>query len=90
MIRERHGLARELHDSVTQLLFATSLLARASHLKLARIGGTAGAKELLEMLADLEDMSATSLAEMRALLVELLPRHAPTAPDDGTGQRGVP
>jgi signal transduction histidine kinase len=79
-MRERHGLARELHDSVTQLLFAT-VLVRASHLKLARIGGTAGAKELREMLADLEDMSATALAEMRALLVELPPRHAPTAPD---------
>jgi signal transduction histidine kinase len=80
VIRERHGLARELHDSVTQLLFATSLLARASHLKLARIGG-AGEKELREMLADLENSSTSALAQMRALLVELPPRHAPTAPD---------
>ena len=80
VIRERHGLARELHDSVTQLLFATSLLARASHLKLARIGG-AGEKELREMLADLENSSTSALAQMRALLVELPPRHAPTGPD---------
>ena len=38
-------------------------------------------EELREMLADLENSSTSALAQMRALLVELPPRHAPTAPD---------
>ena len=73
MTSERNRPARERHDSVTQLLFSTMLLARATHLKLERTGG-AGGRELPEMLADLEYMSALALAEMRELLPELPPR----------------
>ena len=76
-------------DEVTQLLFSTMLLARASHLKLERTGG-AGGRELPEMLADLENMSALALAEMRALLSELRPRTLDgRGPNDNGRRRSV-
>ena len=73
VVRERQRLARELHDSVSQSLFSMTLLARASSLRLRRPGRD-GAGELQEMLTDLENLSTSALAEMRALLYELRPQ----------------
>jgi signal transduction histidine kinase len=68
VIGERHRLARELHDAVTQTLFSASLIADV----LPRIWerdpemGTAKLEELREL-------TRGALAEMRTLLLELRP-----------------
>jgi signal transduction histidine kinase len=65
---ERQRLARELHDSVTQSLYTTSLIAEAlpsvwqSH-----------PDEALRSLEELRKINQGALAEMRALLMELRP-----------------
>lgn len=65
---ERHRIANELHDSVTQTLFSTAAIAEAlpdvwdRHPEEARRG-----------LAQLRQLTKSALAEMRSLLVELRP-----------------
>lgn len=66
---ERQRLARDLHDSVTQALFAMTLQARTSKRHLS-VGNTDGATI---GLAAVEDLAAGALAEMRALIFELRP-----------------
>lgn len=73
VMQERQRLARELHDSVTQSLFSMTLLSRASQLKLQRTDADSGG-ELVANLAELEELSRSALAEMRALLYELRPQ----------------
>jgi signal transduction histidine kinase len=65
---ERNRLARELHDSVTQLLFSVTLIAQSL--------GAAWKRDAAEgerRVARLLELSQTALAEMRALLSELRP-----------------
>ncbi len=71
---ERRRLARELHDSVTQLLFSMTLIAQAIAPAWRRSpdDGEQRVQRLLEL-------SQSALAEMRALLVELRPAE-PTPP----------
>jgi signal transduction histidine kinase len=68
VLQERQRLARELHDSVTQLIFSTTLIAQsiASAWKRDPAEGQKRVDRLLEL-------SQTSLREMRALLFELRP-----------------
>jgi len=64
---ERGRLARELHDSVSQQLFAISMMSSALY---------AGMKEdgkLKEQMGKLEYMSIQAQSEMRALLLHLRP-----------------
>ncbi len=65
---ERSRLARELHDSVTQSLFAASLKAEA--LQRAPQTGSAQARENLR---DVRRLTRGALAEMRTLLLEMRP-----------------
>jgi len=65
---ERNRLARELHDSVTQLLFSVTLIAQS--LGAAWKRDPAEGERRVERLLQL---SQTALAEMRALLSELRP-----------------
>jgi len=65
---ERERLARELHDSVTQTLYTTSLIAEA--LPLVWESKPIEARQSLE---ELRLLTQGALAEMRALLVELRP-----------------
>ncbi|MGM0837845.1 MAG: GAF domain-containing sensor histidine kinase [Bacillota bacterium] len=66
VIAERNRLARDLHDSVNQLLFSLMLTAR-------------GTKELTdnpqikEMLTYMQELSQEALSEMRALIWQLRP-----------------
>ncbi|CAG9621770.1 GAF domain-containing sensor histidine kinase [Sutcliffiella rhizosphaerae] len=66
VLAERNRLARDLHDSVNQLLFSLMLTAR-------------GTKELtsdpkmLEMLTYMQELSQEALSEMRALIWQLRP-----------------
>jgi signal transduction histidine kinase len=63
--RERNRLARELHDSVTQALFAAAIKAEALTLDDSLSSGTTEAVE------DLRRLTRGALAQMRTLLLEL-------------------
>jgi signal transduction histidine kinase len=65
---ERLRLARDLHDSVTQSLFAASLKAEA----LSRMWRPASA-EARQSLDDVQRLTRGALAEMRTLLLEMRP-----------------
>ncbi len=65
---ERSRLARELHDSVTQSLFAASLTAEA----LLPRAGPASA-QARQSLHDVQRLTRGALAEMRTLLLEMRP-----------------
>jgi len=66
VLQERERLARELHDSVTQLIFSTTLIAQsvAPAWKRNPLEGQRRVDRLLEL-------SQTALREMRSLLFEL-------------------
>jgi signal transduction histidine kinase len=67
-VQERQRLARELHDSVSQALYAIVLdIATAQ-----RIGGTDPTR-LKAILRDAQALAEAGLAEMRALIFELRP-----------------
>jgi signal transduction histidine kinase len=65
---ERSRLARDLHDSVTQSLFAASLKAEALHRRWRPESPPA-----LEALDDVRRLTRGALAEMRTLLLEMRP-----------------
>ena len=65
---ERSRLARELHDSVTQALFAATLKCEV----LQQSAGSA-TPQMAQTVAELHRLTRGALAEMRALLLELRP-----------------
>ena len=67
-LEERHRLARELHDSVSQALFGIALGARTAKALLSR--DPEKAREPLEYVLQLAEAGVT---EMRALIFELRP-----------------
>jgi signal transduction histidine kinase/putative methionine-R-sulfoxide reductase with GAF domain len=75
VLEERQRLSRELHDSVTQLIFSMTLIAQsiAPAMRDDPVKGEARVNRLLEL-------AQKARAEMRALLVELRPSTAPVAP----------
>lgn len=66
---ERHRLARELHDSVSQVLYSIGLGARTARALLDR-----APQEAYEPIDYILQLTETSLAEMRALIFELRPQ----------------
>lgn len=68
-LEERQRLARELHDSVTQSLYAMKLFAEAAVRRIA-VGDTATAAG---HLGELRSMVQEALQEMRLLIFELRP-----------------
>jgi signal transduction histidine kinase len=68
VLEERQRLARELHDSVTQLIFSVTLIAQ-SIAPAWRRNQAEGEKRVNRLL----ELSQAALAEMRALLFELRP-----------------
>lgn len=69
-LRERARLARDLHDSVSQSLFAMTLHARAAQLAMA---GAASADPLVRSLDEVAQLTRHALVEMRAMIFELRP-----------------
>lgn len=65
---ERHRLARELHDAVTQTLFSASIIADVIP-RIWKRNPEAG----LENLGELRQLTRGALAEMRTLLLEMRP-----------------
>ena len=72
---EREYLTRELHDSVTQALYTSSIIAEA----LPDVWKT-HPEDALNSLQDLRRLNEGALAEMRALLLELRPEEITDQP----------
>jgi signal transduction histidine kinase len=69
VLEERHRIARELHDSVTQLLYGICLYCTATS-RTMRSGNTA----LVEQnLSEIKENALQALQEMRLLILELNP-----------------
>jgi PAS domain S-box-containing protein len=68
-LEERHRLARDLHDSVTQSLFTVTLMAEAAQAMIER-----DPQRVTAYLERLKDTAHSALAEMRALLNQLRPQ----------------
>jgi signal transduction histidine kinase len=68
ILEERQRLARDLHDSVTQLLFSSTLLAESLPGLLRK-----GIEEAAPKLERLIELNRRALGEMRGLLRELAP-----------------
>ncbi len=70
-LEERHRIARDLHDSVSQTMFGISMRSRA--LQLAAEGATAEPKHLADGLGQLHQLSVDALADMREMIHHLRP-----------------
>jgi signal transduction histidine kinase len=75
-MEERHRLARELHDSVTQALYSVSLYADAASLAIGSGKGDVAAKHM----GTLRSLAREAMLEMRLLIFEL---HPPTLENEG-------
>jgi signal transduction histidine kinase len=69
-IKERHRIARDLHDSVSQALFSTVLNTRAAQKALDRDGLTSSS-QLQQSLDAIGELTRGAQSEMRALIFEL-------------------
>ena len=69
VVEERQRLARELHDSVTQSLHSSTLLAEAGQ----RLAGVGDLERTRHYLVRLGEISQQALKEMRLLVYELRP-----------------
>ncbi|CAM3715351.1 GAF domain-containing sensor histidine kinase [Mesobacillus zeae] len=67
LITERNRLARDLHDSVNQLLFSLSLTARAGE-------ELSESTEVKQTFSYMQDLAQEALGEMRALIWQLRPQ----------------
>ncbi|MBI4786728.1 MAG: GAF domain-containing sensor histidine kinase [Chloroflexi bacterium] len=84
ILEERQRLARELHDSVTQMIFSITLIAQ-SLAPAWRRDPAEGERRVARLL----ELSQTALAEMRALLAELRPAGEQNAPVETASVPGV-
>lgn len=67
-IQERNRLARELHDTVSQLIFSISLTTRSAQLLLER-----DPRRVPDQLAHLREMTTDALSQLRSLISQLRP-----------------
>ena len=71
-LEERHRLARELHDSVSQALFSMNLTARATQIAVQQADADPDGP-VARGMAQLLELTQGALAEMRALIFQLRP-----------------
>ena len=71
-VRERNRLARELHDSVSQVIFGITLTSQSARLLLER--DPARVPELLDRL---EELTGSALGRLRSLIAQLRPPQNP-------------
>jgi len=71
-VQERNRLARELHDTVSQLMFSINLTTRSVQLLLQK-----DPARVPEQLDHLQAMSTDALAQLRALITQLRPPQSP-------------
>jgi len=71
-LQERNRLARQLHDTVSQLVFSISLNARSAQVLLAQ-----DPQRLPEQLERLQTQTAEALAQLRSLITQLRPSQNP-------------
>jgi signal transduction histidine kinase len=81
VLEERQRLARELHDSVTQLVFSVTLIAQSISPAWRR-DPAEGERRVQRLL----ELSQSAFSELRALLAELRPPE-PTEPQPATDTR---
>ena len=67
-VRERNRLARELHDTVSQLIFSIALTTSAAKLLLKK-----DPVLVQDQLSRLQEMTSSALSQMRSLITELRP-----------------
>jgi signal transduction histidine kinase len=71
-LQERNRLARELHDTVSQLIFGISLTTRSAQMLLKT-----APERLPEQLESLQSMTGDALAQLRSLISRLRPPENP-------------
>jgi signal transduction histidine kinase len=71
-IQERNRLARELHDTVSQLIFSINLTARSAQLLLKK-----DPDRVSEHLNRLQQMTTDALTQLRSLITQLRPPQNP-------------
>ena len=67
-LKERHRLARQLHDTVSQFVFSIVLTARSAQVLLDQDPPRVG-----ELLGQLQAMTASALSQLRSLIAEMRP-----------------
>ena len=67
--RERNRLARELHDSVSQVIFGITLTSQSARLLLEREPARAS-----EQIERLQEMTSAALGQLRSLISALRPQ----------------
>ena len=67
-MQERNRLARELHDTVSQLIFSISLLTRSAQLLMEK-----EPERVPEILMRLQRMTADALSQLRSFITQLRP-----------------
>jgi signal transduction histidine kinase len=67
-LEERNRLARELHDTVNQLIFSITLTARSAQILLER-----DPARVPEQLGRLQEMTGNALSQLRSLITQLRP-----------------
>jgi signal transduction histidine kinase len=67
-LQERSRLARELHDTVSQLVFSITLTARSTQLLLRQ-----DPSRVREQLERVRDLSSGALAQLRSLITQMRP-----------------
>jgi signal transduction histidine kinase len=67
-LKERHRLARQLHDTVSQFVFSILLTARSAQVLLDQDPPRVG-----ELLEQLQAMTASALSQLRSLISEMRP-----------------